>query len=42
MTLSKADIALLIGLLGLLASLGLNPTLLLASLASFLIGKAIR
>ena len=38
---TKADLALVISLLGLLATLGLSPTLLVAALAGFLVGKAV-
>jgi hypothetical protein len=37
----KADLALVVGLLGLLASLRLDPTLLLVALISFLVGKSL-
>lgn len=42
MAISKTDLGLLIGLLGLLSGLGLSPILLLAALASFLIGRSTR
>lgn len=38
---TKADLALAISLLGLLATLGLSPALLLVALVSFLVGKAV-
>jgi hypothetical protein len=37
---AKTDLGLMIGLLGLLATLGLSPVLLLVALVSFLVGKA--
>jgi len=40
MAISKTDLSLLLGLLGLLATLGLSPVLLLAALAAFLVGRA--
>jgi hypothetical protein len=42
MAISKTDLGLLLGLLSLLAGLGLSPALLLAALASFFVGRAIR
>jgi hypothetical protein len=42
MAISKTDLSLLIGLLGLLATLGLSPVMLLAALASFLAGRGTR
>jgi hypothetical protein len=38
---TKTDLGLMIGLLGLLATLGLSPVLLLVALVSFLVGKAL-
>jgi hypothetical protein len=40
MAISKTDLSLLLALLGLLATLGLSPVLLLAALVSFLVGRA--
>ena len=37
---TKTDLGLLLGLLSLLAALGLSPVLLLASLTSLLVGRA--
>jgi hypothetical protein len=37
---TKADLALAIGILGLFASLHLSPALLLVALVSFLVGRA--
>jgi hypothetical protein len=42
MAISKTDLGLLLGLLGLLVALGLSPALLLASLFSFIVGRAVR
>ena len=42
MAISKTDLSLLIGLLGLLATLGVSPVLLLAALVSFLAGRGTR
>jgi hypothetical protein len=42
MSVSKADLGLVIGLLGLLAAFGLGPVLLLVALASYLVGRATR
>jgi hypothetical protein len=42
MAISKTDLNLLLGLLSLLATLGLSPVLLLAALASFLVGRSTR
>lgn len=38
----KTDLGLIIGLISLLVTLGLSPTLLLASIAAFLVGRATR
>jgi hypothetical protein len=40
MAISKTDLSLLLGLLSLLATLGLRPVLLLAALVAFLVGRA--
>jgi hypothetical protein len=40
MAISKTDLSLLLGLLSLLATLGLSPVLLLAALVAFLVGRA--
>jgi len=40
MWITKSDLGLLIGLLGLLVALGLAPGLILVALVSFLVGKA--
>jgi hypothetical protein len=42
MAITKTDLSLLLGLLGLLATLGLSPALLLAAIASFLAGRCTR
>jgi hypothetical protein len=42
MAITKTDLSLLLGLLGLLATLGLSPVLLLAAIASFLAGRCTR
>ncbi len=39
---TKTDLGLLLGLLGLLAALGLSPALLLVALVSFMVGQATR
>jgi hypothetical protein len=42
MSMSKADLGLLIGLLGLLATFGVGPVVLLVALVSYLVGRATR
>ncbi len=42
MNLSKEEVGLLLALVGILATLGLSPVLVLASLVSFLVGRLTR
>ena len=37
---TKTDLGLILGLLGLLAAVGLSPVLLLVAFASYLVGRA--
>lgn len=42
MAVTKTDLSLALALLGLLATLGLSPVLLLAAFVSFLVGRVTR